>query len=206
MLLPICMGILIFLFRKQNRKINKNILLVFGAYVVLLPYIIGLIYKRFLVGNNVFEKWIKVGFMSIVDFLNGKRSGYFSYFDEGDRFVIPKGVSLLFGVGKDTFTDGGIANVHTDVGFANYLWLGGLVYLFFVLFIFLLIAIDFIRSQNRLINYIGYLCVGITLVGNIKGIIFAVNEYTNFILILAVYYYVRSAVESGTIIDSIEKG
>ncbi len=201
------MGILFLLFQKSTiHKINKKALAVALGCIIFLPLVFNWVYNELLVGNNIFEKWIMVGFMSIIKFFQGERSGYFSYFDEGDRFVLPNGAAFWFGVGKDTFTDGGIANVHTDVGYINYLWLGGVIYLVIIFLIFLSISIDFIRSQNNLLKYIGWLSLGIAFVGNIKGILFAVNEYTTFVLVLAVYYYVQRNSEIGCTDVSIEKG
>ena len=197
--------VLLIILRINKRSINKRVLFAIGGGIIALPLAANWIYNKFLIGNNIFEKWIKVGFVSIIDFIQGNKSGYFSYFDEGNRFVIPQGIDFLFGVGKDTFTDGGIANVHTDVGYVNYLWLGGLVYFIIISAIFLIIAFDFIRSKNYLLKYIGFLCVGIALVVNIKGILFAVNEYTSFVFLLAVYYYVIGDDETGHSTDFIKK-
>ena len=81
-------------------------------------------YRTVLVNNPIFTGFILKGLLSVFSLFVGKKEGYFSYFDEGNRFVAPSGIQFIFGVGNDT-------NAHlsgmiqTDVGYINYLWIGG---------------------------------------------------------------------------------
>lgn len=178
--------------REKYLAVHKKSLIIGFSIMCIASLALYILYIKVLADNIVFQNWILVGMKSIFEFLRGNRIGYFSYFDEANRFVIPQGLNFIFGVGKDSLTDGGIANVHTDVGYVNYLWLGGIIYLVIVFYIFIKMIAILIKSDNKRMKCIGVNLLIDIFVLNIKGIIFSINEFTILIFILVFYEYLNN--------------
>lgn len=171
--------VLILLCLKVDKKIFVSgllLIILIGAGYMVIPNILN---------NRMNKEWIMSGIQEMVSFFEGERIGYFSYFANSRVLALPKGVDFFFGEFVDYF-------VYSDVGYIRDIWRGGLIYLIYVYGLFVIFLLK-IKQKMKEENYIFadlFLIFSIVIlaVANIKGSIFGLNEFVNFLLLLYVRY------------------
>ena len=162
----------------------KQVLQIVAVGIVLL--ILGIVLIRVVVSmketsNSWFAGWIIAGFESIIGLFKGENKGYFEYTSRSSTWVMPKGMALIFGAGMEAIGEHAGLN-GTDVGYINYLWIGGILYciMLFVL-IWLLIKPISRKKTNRW--YFCFLVIAILCL-NVKDVVFVQNEFMCFMFLL----------------------
>lgn len=130
--------------------------------------------------------WIRAGFDSIFAFLHGDSSqGYFSYVSSSEVWQLPESfVHMMFGYGQSTlYLNCGFSS---DIGFINYIWQGGLIYLVLVI-----ITVFHLLQPLKLIGKKSVWDVGVIsfFVLNIKDTLFSVNEYMCFLMLVSLFFF-----------------
>lgn len=107
--------------------------------------------------NEEFANWINTGIREILDFLLHRdySTGYFSYLLDPKNYRLPSGIwKMLFGQG--TYSVGIVA---TDVGYINYIWMGGVFYLIFVFGFMFFLTKYLKRSKDEILRFTYFLIV-----------------------------------------------
>lgn len=151
----------------------------------------------FIVGIFILEKYAHNTFLWIVDgakqiggfFVGDNDTGYFSYLLDKTKWTLPSGVFLLIGAGIRVL--GGEAINHSDIGYINDIWLGGLLYCL-VVYTLVVSYIHKMRKlcvwdglEKRLIKYISGCLLICAIFLNFKGYIINLNCMANFFILLA---------------------
>ena len=194
--------------------------IIFNARTGLVPVIFVLIYFLILKGkikyllyaliivpffyvvinSNLFGEYSKTiewafdFFTQILDFANGKAGqSDENTFDTlfGKMAVFPESTfEWIFGTGKNIFLES--IGFNSDVGYIIQLNYGGICYLFTL---FLLIFYMYRRSKKILPKnekWIIYLLIFTIIIGNVKGLFISVNPNFRFIMLLYVYFIIKS--------------
>ncbi len=136
-------------------------------------------------------QWIITGINEIRQFFKGDTSrGYFNYVSNAQRYRLPDGFGLYFGVGNRIMGSNKY-NTYSDIGYVNDIWLGGLIYCIFLYSTFTSFLLDFLRSSNRKLQinwFLFLLFMGSFIVSNIKGFIFSMNNFTSLFFIIYIYF------------------
>jgi len=179
-------GILALVISNRNIKLKK----VFKALIICIFMIciitIGLsfLYKK----SSATYDWITMGIDEILTFFNGNKSQgkYFEYFTGSDRYVLPKGFGILFGVGERI--------MGSDIGYINDIWLGGIIYSITSYIIFSSFLLDIFKknSLNGHVNkFLAVFFLGTLIVSNIKGYVFIMNNLTNLLFLIFTFLALR---------------
>ena len=194
--------------------------IIFNARTGLVPVIFVLIYFLILKGkikyllyaliivpffyvvinSNLFGEYSKTiewafdFFTQILDFANGKAGqSDENTFDTlfGKMAVFPESTfEWIFGTGKNIFLES--IGFNSDVGYIIQLNYGGICYLFTL---FLLIFYMYRRSKKILPKnekWIIYLLIFTIIIGNVKGLFISINPNFRFIMLLYVYFIIKS--------------
>lgn len=145
-------------------------------------------------------RWVAEGFWEISGFLKGDTTGYFSYATSNNAYVLPTGLSFLWGIGHSIM--GGYQGVGSDVGYINDLWFGGILYILILYPFFLRMMWLLFRKKDGAISFLGLSLLFLYPALNIKGTAFSMNDFTNFFLIA----YIMAVVRKDQIIPKIENG
>lgn len=178
-----------FIYEKKGISLRQIVLFIFFS----LGMIFGgkILYEKVLIKNNVFMLWIKVGFDAILDFIfHGEKNSYFSYLDSS-VFTLPKGLSFLWGTGH-TLVRGDEIGIQSDVGYVNYIWTGGIILLVLLFLLFSIMIVKLVRMGDNSVRFLGIFLGLVSVVINIKGIFFALNESTNFIFLIYFFVIIES--------------
>jgi hypothetical protein len=131
--------------------------------------------------SSWYAGWIISGFEQIVGLFSGEKSGYFKYASKSSTWTMPKGLALLFGTGQEAIgMHDGLKG--TDVGYINYLWIGGIVYSL-MLFGLIWLLIRPISKKKRNRWYFWFLVIAMLCL-NVKDVVFVQNEFMCFLFML----------------------
>lgn len=182
-ILLIAVGIVMMLFVGGNIKRNVALFIFTAATLVVVSYFLTRIeaisYRSY--------SWLMNGIEELSSIIRLDSSNSYISGVRNITNLFPQGKNFLFGTGAIVIGSS-IQSVSTDIGYVNYLWLGGIVFFF-------VINIYFIKAETRIINNVRtndsvkVFAVHIlltTLIFNYKMPIFLINEYS--IIIILVYY------------------
>jgi len=186
-LIVFMIGLVLILILKKNMGI-KTI-----AKTLTLTFILFLIIS---LGIGIMEKyspstydWV-IGGIGEINLFFGENKGssysYYNYFTGADRYVLPQGFGLLFGVGIRVMHNNKYG-VLSDIGYVNDIWLGGVLYAVFIYLFFLWIVKGLYNKENKfnqLYKFIYLLALSTLFISNIKGYIFAMNNFTNMLFLM----------------------
>ncbi len=172
LLLLIAGMIVIVLFSVKNPKMFLKIM----AICMVIACIGIFVLKMFIMeSDSWFAGWIRTGVESIESLFGGKKTSYFSYISSESVWQLPEGLNLIVGNGTRS------GPIHfTDVGFVNYIRLGGIVYIAFIIFYMLNMARPLFR-KNRFEFVMIFVAFAIM---NIKDTLFTGNEYMCLVFLL----------------------
>ena len=181
-LILLAIGFFIILFRKINLK--RIVCMALGGTLLIMIFVF--LFENLSVFSEKTYLWLNQGFIEIYNLLfNGKIEGYFTSLIDWQK-KIPTGLYFLHGIGEGS-VGGNSFGVASDIGYINYLWLGG-INLFLLLHIFFFsIFIYFIKDKNEYIRMFGILAFVFTVIFNINMPIFFLNECT---VLFIVFYFV----------------
>ncbi|WP_295094161.1 hypothetical protein [Ruminococcus sp.] len=183
-LILLILGIMFILFI-QAKKLSVNTIrkIMIGSGIVLLVFIVGnkLLKTMHNSENAWYAGWVMSGFEQIFGLFKGEKNGYFEYVASDSTWSLPEGLKLIFGSGVEAIYphDG---HKGTDVGFINYLWLGGLFYLFGIFALVIVMAKPFYQKGAKwLFMFLGIVFVVI----NVKDVLFTQNEFMCLLFLLS---------------------
>ncbi len=111
---------------------------------------------------------------------------YFGYYTDSTRWQLPDGLGFIFGIGATTNNFG----IDSDMGFINDIWLGGLVYSLFIIYILLSLTRD-IRKSSRYSSYwkqyVAISLFGTFIIADIKGVAFSYSSFMAFYVLAAMF-------------------
>ena len=138
-------------------------------------------------------QWIFAGFKEIFSFLGGSdKKSTFTALLSPEHLSLPPVKALLFGVGSQIMggyenVAAGLGPVHSDVGYINDIWYGGIVYAIFQYAFFYYIFSRLMKKENAaVLRFFGLFLMIIIPVLNMKGIACSMNAFTNLVLILVI--------------------
>ena len=111
--------------------------------------------------------------------------GYFGYISNNDKYQLPSGFYFIFGLGHRIMSNNPY-NVNSDIGLINDIWLGGILYTISIYVLFSRILLDIynnVKDRYILNNLMFYLFTEIFIICNLKGYIFAMNNFTNLVFL-----------------------
>jgi hypothetical protein len=191
MVLVIIGAIFVLFFNEKRISIHIKYVSIIGCIVLLcLPI---LIYVSSNYSDTRIVSWINSGIKAIISFISpGQENiGYFSYFSTSNRFLLPDSLSqLFFGAGFNVYKEGTvIAGFQSDVGYINYIWIGGIVYEICLWIYILYLIKPLLKNSDVFVKWLALFMIITCLIMNIKDTLFGVNEFMNFLFILALFYY-----------------
>lgn len=143
--------------------------------------------------------WIKQGLEEIKLFIfEGESGTYFSTLSNVSS-LLPKGLSIIVGTGEMSI-GGNSQGIVTDIGYVNYLWMGGIIFAVLVHFVFfkILLVINRRTKKDPMFRFLGIYLLLSVLIFNIKMPVFSLNEVTNIIILLYSYCIVTSSKKDGS--------
>lgn len=177
---------IIFYDKKLSLKKFFKIIILFITIIILINS--GIIFIK----NNAINtyRWIYEGYKEILMFFEGDTSyGYFNYITNTEKYPLPEGINIFFGVGQYIMGKNKYI-VSSDIGYINDLWLGGILYCTILYITFGNMLINILKSDGGKynLNRFIFLLFTITLiVSNIKGFIFSTNDFTTLLFIFYSY-------------------
>lgn len=168
--------------------LNKKKFFNFVFISAILLLIVYLFINVMNVNSNPLWEWITTGYDEIILFINGENSGYFTYITNPNKYVMPRGISLIFGVGVRIMIYSTKYGLSSDVGYINDIWLGGLIYAVAILVIFVSFCFNLLKKNEltevTVFKFLGYFFIMVFLVINLKGYIFNINDFTTLFFII----------------------
>lgn len=169
------------------------------AFVSLVALVAGILVLQVLAPNTYL--WIVDGASQILLFFGGDHdSGYFSYLIDANRWILPKGIELVFGAGT-RIMGSNPTGYHSDVGYVNDIWLGGTIYcaVVYSLVFYYLRALKSSRASDvemrGLLRYLVYAYLVCFIFLNLKGYIINLNGMANLLIVILVFQLVTVNVE-----------
>lgn len=149
--------------------------------------------------------WLVAGTSEISDFLvNGeKNQGYFSYITNQNIYRMPDFWGTVFGKGFRVMGGENDFGVHSDVGYINDIWFGGIFYMVIIYGIFFKCMYTLYKNEKKVISFIGLYLMVLYPILNFKGYIFSMNDLTNAMVILTMLVYNECKVNYLIVEDSI---
>ncbi|WP_316802140.1 hypothetical protein [Pedobacter nototheniae] len=182
--LPILLGLILYFI--LNFKVKQILFLFFGGLV---GYLLLFQTKLFEEQKQTIE-WGLDFFTQLSDFSSGQRTTGGNTFDTlfGDMLVLPEnGWEWLFGTGRNIFVN--VFGESSDVGYIIQLAYGGIMYISIFGFI-LYNLFKFSKVKNSGEKYLGFLCIAIMLIANIKGNFFTtVGIFRLMVLVIFWFYF-----------------
>ena len=126
------------------------------------------------------------GFSEIADFAHGESKQGFFYEAQNGFFKMPSGLKLIWGCGIEVMVGTKYKyGVSSDVGFVNDMWCGGIIGTAAIILNYLIQinALKKLHIENPKLMETAFLIAFI--VGHMKGILTAYNDYTALLLVLA---------------------
>lgn len=135
-------------------------------------------------------EWITRGLMSFSSIFTGHETEYIEVTDIlfSDRFwTLPEGLELIFGTGHTAY---GISDLgfHSDVGYVNHIWLGGIIGTILLYIPLIVLFIKAHKKANRMGQWLVLYLFIAFFVGLIKGDLISYNA--GLVTTLAIYFYV----------------
>lgn len=132
--------------------------------------------------------WMTNGINGIYLFLGGHgRTDYFVSLTNWTS-KLPKGIEFILGIGEMTIL-GNRYNVATDIGYINYLWMGGIIFLFLINWIFIKMIWKIYKKEKDRNIRLFLICIIISIiVFNIKMPALLLDEFTILILSICIYF------------------
>lgn len=126
-------------------------------------------------------EWIQSGIDEIFSFFKGNESGYFEYLN--NKFFFPEKMSeFLFGTGHSVFR----ANVFSDVGYVNDVWMIGVILTAILYLSYLAVIVSKYGKTIRTYRFIKIFLALTFIIYNIKGIVIGNNEIVRLSILIAV--------------------
>lgn len=173
---------------KISTKTKARVLMT--AAFALVVVIVGLIVLR--QASPTTYEWLLSGAGQILDFFRNETDyGYFEYATDSQKWAVPSGIGLLIGTGC-RILGANKFNIHSDIGYINDIWLGGLLYCFAV---YSLVALSLIKvkrdadktGDKMTVRFI-VLTYALSLpIMNIKTYIISLGAFTTLLIIVGVY-------------------
>ncbi|WP_336866206.1 hypothetical protein [Peribacillus frigoritolerans] len=190
----IAIGLLAIIIASKRLNFNNFIRVAITGVVL----VISINFGSSLLEENSTETfdWIVTGYNEIVDLFKegpNQTEGYFSYINSSERYILPDGFGILFGVGERILKANNYG-VRSDIGYVNDIWLGGIFYSIFIYLFLILIIYKIGRSifiDIRLAKFISILLFGTFLFSNIKGYIFTMNNMTNLLFLIFAFLVLK---------------
>ena len=111
---------------------------------------------------------------------------YVSYYTDLEKYRLPDGLSLIWGTGQPR------PDADVDMGFINDVWIGGLVYSAFTMWM-VLRWVRLIRENavggELWSRVMGYSLLAAYLVANVKGTAFSYSSFIAFFMLVAMFGY-----------------
>lgn len=185
-------GIVMLILMKGNFSFRSVLRIGITVVIVFLGVGIG---GRFLSQvSPLTYNWFQSGMNQILGFFNKQTdSGYFGYMLDADRWILPQGISLLFGTGS-RIMGGSRYGVFSDVGYINDIWFGGLLYCIFLYgIVALCLLFSFIFSHNhehtKLIQFITAIYMISFPILNIKTYIISFGTFTTLLILVELFVF-----------------
>lgn len=180
----ISIGLILLLIEKAENRIRYS-----SLFLIFLTLLVPLFINPISIStNNLTFRWIINGLNEIILFISGKGSeGYFGYFTSQNKYVVPNGWNLIFGSGTRIMSRSSLNGLQSDIGYVNDIWLGGLVYLFHVIYISILLLknIYLYETKNNKSSFIScFLFIALAIL-NIKGVVFSYHPLMNVLLLFS---------------------
>lgn len=143
--------------------------------------VIGFLLLDVIQNSEQTSRWIGDGINEILSFFKGQRVGYFTYFDNATKFVLPKNHNVIFGKGVRIMFSNPFM-VSSDIGYINDIWLGGILYAVstYIFYIYFLIK-GLHKRKGNLYKFLFWFSLVTLFILNIKGYIFSLNDITTCI-------------------------
>jgi len=147
-------------------------------------------------------KWIDSGMDEMSSFLieGEKETGYFAYVTNEEKYELPDFIGFLFGKGYRVMQGWNEFGVHSDIGYINDIWFGGLFYIIILYSIFYKCMYSLYRNRNKVVSFIGLFLMILYPILNFKGYVFSMNDLTNAMFFLSIVVY-----EDGTPLTYMNK-
>jgi hypothetical protein len=133
--------------------------------------------------------WIDTGTNEIISFLKGDSTGFFNYVTNEEKYVLPSGLSFIFGKGI-LVLGGWKYGIASDIGWINDIWKGGIVYSIIIYIFYGRMILDIYRfgaNQTEVRKYLSIFFVGIFLITNFKGALISSNEVMTVIFLVFLF-------------------
>lgn len=169
--------------KRQSYKFIK-LIAVFSIGVYVIYYFIG---KLELVSYRAYT-WISEGLWEIFFFITERNmeGSFFSTLNSW-KLYIPSGMKFIFGIGELSI-GGNSSYIATDIGYINYLWLGGIILLVLLHIYYFDMIIQMYQigrnRKNSLIIFYSIFFIITCVIFNIKMPVFLLNEFS-IVLILS---------------------
>ena len=142
-------------------------------------------------------QWLTAGIQQIGSFAAGGETNVEAAAGSADGYFgelklmfrpgfLPGGTDLVFGAGR-SISDGIENGIHSDVGFVNDVWRGGLVYLFGIIALYLRTLWQMARSRTIRRHdgvFLALMLLGVFVITNIKGSFFIHSDVTAVVWLL----------------------
>ena len=161
------------------------------ALIIVLPVV-------FVLQSNILEdykttvEWITDGFFEIFNLLSGKQGDKASTFDNlSMMLIIPETIGgFLFGTGEDIF----LARKNSDIGYILQLNYGGIIYVFF--FVFIVLGLYTKLKKYNTNKWFNFVFIGTFLICNIKGYFFYTCSGMRMLMLLFFVYILSKKMQS----------
>lgn len=177
----------LYLLKSSFIRLLKTVLML----VIVVLILVGA-YRTISVINPMTTEWVQNGMMNLLSVLHIVNSDYSigytestSHLVSASKWYTPNALGTVFGTGHNVYQANGF--VHSDVGYINDLWLGGVIGLFLLysplIYILLKSALQYPRMEIKFLTL--FLCVAF-LVTNIKG--YMINYNSGMAITLAISF------------------
>lgn len=179
---------------KISSKAKARVLMT-GMFAVSVV-IVGLVILR--QASPTTYEWIVSGAGQILGFFRNETDyGYFEYAIDSQRWTIPSGIGLIIGTGS-RILGANKFNIHSDIGYINDIWMGGLIY---CLVIYGLVALCLLkikheadRTNDKMIARFIVLTYALSLpILNIKTYIISLGAVTTLLIIVGIFICTNKA-------------
>lgn len=179
---------LVMLFIEQLKKVDVLRFLKIALIATLLLMILGFIYSKLEIWSPRTYMWLDQGIEEIKMFvLEGETGAYFSTISNVSE-VIPKGSEFIAGIGEMSI-GGNSKGIASDIGYINYLWMGGVVFFILVhcIFFCIIFSVSKYSRRSNTFKFISSYLFLIAIIFNVKMPVFSLNEM--MIIIMMIYSF-----------------
>ncbi len=173
----------------EGRNVNKLFKNFFFLFLIALIGMTAVYLVMQSLQNNWMRTWIIEGIEQIKNFLlrGDTSSGYFGYLTNPEKYVLPNGdIQKIFGVGRNII-NGSPEGVSSDIGYINYIWMGGVIYLIFTFILIWLLIKPLTCSGDNNQKRLSQMLVVTFMVLSFKDTLLGLNEYISFVLLCSVF-------------------